>query len=126
MMSSENKQHLKKAIKGLVTEEWAGQRDSEAPRDHQEREAGTHPPGPRAWGREYLLGTSERHKVGTPVVALKLRMSDCQTRGYGVNKYISTSFSSILQSLGGDSTGQSQLEARDQAAGQSPQICRGR
>ena len=55
MMSSENKQHLKKAIKGLVTEEWAGQRDSEAPRDHQEREAGTHPPGPRAWGRARLL-----------------------------------------------------------------------
>ena len=26
-MSSENKQHLKKAIKGPVTEEWAGRRD---------------------------------------------------------------------------------------------------
>ena len=40
-MSSENKQHLKKAIKGPVTEEWTGRRDSEAPRDHQEGEAGT-------------------------------------------------------------------------------------
>ena len=44
-MSSENKQHFKKAIKGLVTEEWAGrretERDSEAPRDHQEGEAVT-------------------------------------------------------------------------------------
>ena len=47
---SENKQHFKKAIKGLVTEEWEGQReterDSEAPRDHQEGEAVT----PQAWG----------------------------------------------------------------------------
>ena len=51
-MSSENKQHLKKAIKGLVTEEWAGRRDSETPRDHQEGEAGT--PRPEGTGQGVL------------------------------------------------------------------------
>lgn len=87
MVSSEDRQHLKKG-----NQRGSLRRGGQGKGKHQGtvRDPGTIKRGSnyRPQRGEHLLGTSERRRVGTQVMALKWRSSNDQTMKKGVNKHV--------------------------------------